>query len=99
MNERETSFMTVADTSSVSGALKAASWKDLLPAPRSAHSRVKVLIADDDAVTLELLTGLLSSWEYEPVPVRTGREAFDLLSAQNGPSLAVLDWMLPDLLG
>jgi PAS domain S-box-containing protein len=60
---------------------------------------VKVLIADDDPVTLELLTRLFSEWGYDPVAVRTGSEALRLLSAMCAPRLAVLDWMLPDIYG
>ena len=90
--------MSVADTS-LCAESSSSPEKDRPPNPKPQQNRIKVLVADDDAVTLELLTGLLSAWDYDPVPVRTGREAFDLLSAHNGPSLAVLDWMLPDLLG
>lgn len=65
----------------------------------SERSAIQVLLADDDPVTIESLTGLLTEWGYDPMPVRTGREALDRLSAQDGPSLAVLDWMLPDIYG
>ena len=60
---------------------------------------LKVLVADDDPVTVESLTGLLTEWGYDPVAVRTGSEALNLLNANNGPSIAVLDWMLPDIHG
>src|ERR1035438_5780900 len=72
---------------------------DLTPSGNSERRSVRVLLADDDPVTLESLTGLLSGWGYDPVPVRNGREAWDRLSAQDGPCLAVLDWMLPDIYG
>src|SRR5689334_14731701 len=71
---------------------------DLLPG-RSEPGSVKVLVADDDPVTVASLTGLLSEWGYDPVAVRNGSEALNLLSASNGPSLAVLDWVLPDIYG
>jgi len=60
---------------------------------------VKVLVADDDPVSLTLLTRLLTKWGYEPIAVRNGSEALSLLSANDGPSLAVLDWMMPDIYG
>jgi PAS domain S-box-containing protein len=63
------------------------------------RDRVKVLVADDDPVTLELLTVLLAEWGYDPIPVRTGIDALNLLSSHDGPTLAVLDWMLPDIYG
>jgi PAS domain S-box-containing protein len=67
--------------------------------PKAGSRSAKVLIADDDPVTLEALAGLLAEWEYEPVAVRTGQKALNLLSAHDGPSLAVLDWVLPDIYG
>src|ERR1700752_3892469 len=69
------------------------------PSGTSERSAIQVLLADDDPVMIESLTGLLTEWGYDPKPVRTGREALDRLTARNGPSLAVLDWMLPDLYG
>jgi PAS domain S-box-containing protein len=74
-------------------------WVDPFPSRGPKRVAVKVLVADDDPVILESLTGLLTEWEYEPVIVRNGSTALNLLSAQDGPNLAVLDWMLPDILG
>src|SRR5579864_1971614 len=60
---------------------------------------LKVLVADDDPVTVESLTSLLTEWGYDSVAVRNGQEALELLGANDGPSIAVLDWMLPDIYG
>ena len=46
-----------------------------------------------------MLTRLLSKWGYDPIAVRNGSEALNRLSANDGPSLAVLDWMMPDIYG
>jgi two-component system, NtrC family, sensor kinase len=59
----------------------------------------KVLVADDDRVSCELLHGLLSSWGYEVVTAYDGREALKILQMEDGPSLAVLDWMMPEIDG
>lgn len=62
-------------------------------------SAVKVLVAEDDPVPGEPLAGLLTAWGYEPITVRSGSEALDRLCTHGGPSLAVLDWRLPDIDG
>lgn len=62
-------------------------------------ARVTVLVADDDPVTTESLMGLLTEWGYAPISTGNGNEALRLLSALDGPKLAVVDWMLPDLDG
>ena len=59
----------------------------------------KVLLADDDPASLESLEGLVRKWGYDPVPVGNGCQALERLSAEDGPGLAVLDWMLPDIYG
>jgi len=71
----------------------------LLPQRETGARPMKVLVADDDPVVLESLTGLLSEWGYDPVAAKNGSEALSQLSANDGPSLAVLDWMLPDIYG
>ena len=63
------------------------------------NGSAKVLLADDDPVILESLEGLVRQWGYEPVSFRGGRQALECLSAPEGPGLAVLDWMLPDIYG
>lgn len=59
---------------------------------------MKVLIADDDAVTLLLLKSALSKLGHDVVEARNGREALAAW-ATNHPSLVISDWMMPDIDG
>lgn len=60
---------------------------------------MKILVADDDAASRALLVGLLSRWGYETAATGDGAEAWRLLQAEDGPRLAILDWMMPSLDG
>ncbi len=60
---------------------------------------MRILIADDDAVTRQLVQMLLTKWEYEVTPVDNGTDACAHLVSEDGPSLAILDWMMPGLDG
>jgi sigma-B regulation protein RsbU (phosphoserine phosphatase) len=56
---------------------------------------MKVLIADDDRVTGELLARTLRRWDYEATLVSDGHDAWAHLSRATAPTLAILDWMMP----
>jgi diguanylate cyclase (GGDEF)-like protein len=56
---------------------------------------VKVLIADDDAVSRMLLKRLLERSGFEVICVADGLAALECLMAIDGPRLAILDWMMP----
>ena len=60
---------------------------------------MKILIAEDDPVSETLLKTLLGQWEYDVVTTENGDEALSVLTAPDGPSLAILDWMMPGLSG
>ncbi len=60
---------------------------------------VRVLIAEDDPVTLRLVQTQLTKWGYEVIACANGVEAWDLLKTDNPPKLLVLDWMMPELDG
>ncbi|HOC19507.1 MAG TPA: response regulator [Vicinamibacterales bacterium] len=60
---------------------------------------MRILIADDDRVSLRVLQGVLQDWGYDVVAARDGTEAWGVLSAPDRPSLAVLDWMMPGMDG
>ncbi len=60
---------------------------------------MKILIAEDDPVSATLLQTLLTQWDYEVVITENGDDALSVLSADDGPSLAILDWMMPGLSG
>jgi DNA-binding response OmpR family regulator len=55
-----------------------------------------VLIAEDDRVTGEILARNLRRWQYETTLVTDGREAWRFLSTATVPTLAILDWMMPE---
>ena len=59
---------------------------------------MKILVAEDDAVTLTLLVRLLSQ-KYEVVAAPDGRAAWEALRQSDGPQLAVVDWQMPGLDG
>jgi predicted signal transduction protein with EAL and GGDEF domain len=60
---------------------------------------IRVLIADDDALTRRLLQESLERAGYEVVAVESGREALERLSTNFRPRLALLDWLMPGLNG
>jgi two-component system, cell cycle response regulator len=56
---------------------------------------MKILIADDDAMSRRLLEQTLIRLGHEVVAVADGPSAVTALLAPNAPRLAVLDWMMP----
>ncbi len=60
---------------------------------------MKVLIADDDPVSRLVVERFLRRWGYEVVAVSDGDKAQKALTTDDGPRLAVLDWMMPGLTG
>jgi len=60
---------------------------------------MRILIADDDAITRRLLETILSKWGYEVQIASDGDEAWAALQGEGAPKLAILDWMMPGLDG
>jgi len=60
---------------------------------------MQVLIAEDDRVTGEILARTLQRWNYTTTVVGNGAQAWELLCSAAAPTLAILDWMMPELDG
>ena len=60
---------------------------------------MKVLIAEDDPISSRLLASTLTTFGFEVVCAVNGAEAWAILQSVDSPSLAILDWMMPELQG
>ncbi len=60
---------------------------------------MKILLAEDDRVTLRLIQSQLQRWGYEVELAENGERAWERLNAPEGPRLALMDWMMPALDG
>jgi two-component system cell cycle response regulator len=60
---------------------------------------IRVLVAEDDASSRFRLESALRAWGYHVTSVADGRQAIAALSQADGPSLAVLDWSMPEANG
>ena len=60
---------------------------------------MKILIADDEALSRRLLEKTLERAGYEVIAVENGKLAFEELCKPEGPRLALLDWVMPELDG
>lgn len=60
---------------------------------------MKVLIAEDDAVSRRLLEHLLTGWGYEVIVTDDGEKAWAALSGPDSPRIALLDWIMPGIEG
>ncbi len=60
---------------------------------------MKALVADDDTASRLLLEKMLTKWGYEVVTASSGEEAWKVLTSDDSPDIAVLDWMMPELDG
>jgi len=60
---------------------------------------VRILIADDEAMSRRLLQITLERAGYEVIAVENGRQAADRICTIDGPRLVLLDWVMPELDG
>ena len=60
---------------------------------------MKILIADDDPVSLLYLQDALQDRGYEVMTASDGKSACDILQRPDAPMLAILDWMMPGMDG
>lgn len=60
---------------------------------------MKVLVAEDDRVSRELLVGILVKAGYTVVEATDGMQALRALEEPGAPRLAVIDWLMPELDG
>jgi two-component system cell cycle response regulator len=56
---------------------------------------MKIVVAEDERISRELLTSLLAKWGYDVVTAADGDEAWGLLLEQDELRIAILDWMMP----
>jgi two-component system cell cycle response regulator len=60
---------------------------------------LKILIAEDDPVSRRLLEATLNKWGYSVITCVDGQMAWQALQQPDAPSLAILDWMMPEMDG
>lgn len=60
---------------------------------------MRAIIADDDRIGREIVSRALATWRFAVASVGDGDQAWQHLKAAEGPTLAVLDWMMPGLNG
>jgi CheY-like chemotaxis protein len=60
---------------------------------------VRALIADDDLVTTAAISTSVSAWGFDVVVAYDGNVAWDCLSANPPPPLAIVDWEMPGMDG
>jgi DNA-binding response OmpR family regulator len=60
---------------------------------------MRVLVADDDRLSRRVVTHYLATWGHEVQEAADGDAAWQILRRDDGPPLAILDWMMPRLDG
>ncbi|WP_454061308.1 GGDEF domain-containing response regulator [Candidatus Nitrospira salsa] len=60
---------------------------------------MRVLVADDDPLTLHMVVYRMQQWGHEVVTCSDGEEAWKILQSDDLPQVAILDWMMPGLDG
>lgn len=60
---------------------------------------MKILIAEDEPTFRQMLSLMLTRLGFEPVLSSDGNEAWQLLSVEDAPQLAIIDWLMPGMDG
>lgn len=60
---------------------------------------MRILIADDDRASRAMLGGALEGRGFEVTAVQDGTAAWESITGDAPPSLAILDWMMPGING
>jgi phosphoserine phosphatase RsbU/P len=62
-------------------------------------SSMKILVAEDQAVSRHILVAYLHKWGYDVTAFRDGLSAWEALRAPEAPQLVILDWLMPGMDG
>ena len=62
-------------------------------------AQIPIVIAEDDLVSRTLISNLTEKWGFRAVVTQDGHEAMGALRAEQGPAVAILDWMMPGMDG
>jgi two-component system cell cycle response regulator len=65
---------------------------------QAGEQQIRVLVADDSAVSRKLVEHTLSEKQYSLIFAKSGRETVDLF-AEHHPTIMIVDWIMPDLTG
>ncbi len=60
---------------------------------------MKVIVAEDDPVTLMLIKDKLTKWGYQVIEAENGRQVLELLEEHPDVQLFLFDWQMPELDG
>ena len=60
---------------------------------------MKLLVAEDDRISLLKLVKMLEKWGYEVIACESGAEAWEHIQQEDSPNLLILDWMMPAMNG
>ena len=60
---------------------------------------MRILIADDSPLDRSVLRLSLEKWDYEVTEAEDGEQAMEILAEEDAPSMAILDWMMPGIIG
>ena len=60
---------------------------------------MRALVADDDRVAATAISQALIAWGFDVVIAHDGHSAWEHITAEPAPSIAVLDWEMPGLDG
>jgi CheY-like chemotaxis protein len=71
----------------------------VVPQVEKPAGRQRILVADDDALTLRMVTAIVETEGFQAVAVPDGREALRVLQADGTFSAAIFDMMMPHLKG
>jgi DNA-binding response OmpR family regulator len=65
----------------------------------SRFAQLPIVVAEDDLVSRTLISNLMEKWGFKAVVTQDGHDAMRALRAEQGPALAILDWMMPGMDG
>jgi DNA-binding response OmpR family regulator len=60
---------------------------------------MRILVAEDQAVSRHVLVAVLRKWGYDVMAVQDGTQAWEALQAEDAPQLVILDWLMPGMDG
>src|SRR5260370_26020534 len=63
------------------------------------HHSLRIVVAEDDNSSRKLLHHLLAKWGFDVRVAKNGLEAWEILRSEDVPTIAILDWMMPEMEG